>query len=775
MPALFVATLFVSAALLFLVQPMIAKMVLPQLGGSPAVWNTCMVFFQATLLAGYATAHGLSARLSVRIQMLLLAILLLLPFVVLPIRSDHSALASAPGAENPIPWLLEHLVFAVGLPFLALSTLGPLLQRWFSRTDHPAARDPYALYAASNLGSMLALLSYPIVVEPLLPLASQSRVWAGGYLLLVVLTLTCGFVASLRPATVLPASNESEAGDDRPISTRRRLSWVLLAFVPSSLMLGVTTYLSTDIAAIPLLWVIPLAIYLLSFIFVFARRQAIPHRTTARVLPILALVLAVLLLCEDMQPPIFVAIFLHLLALFIAALFCHGELARDRPSPRALTEFYLWMAVGGVLGGLFNALLAPLIFTRVVEYPLVLVLACVLRYRVRPGEEMRNARSLGWAAVLGGAGAVAGLGALTASLVLGLQAYGPESPQLRVGLMFGVPVVLCYTLVDRPLRFALGLGAIFAASSFYTGAEGRPIYAERSFFGVHRVTLDRTGTFHQMVHGNTVHGRQRFAPGELSAVAGSVVGLIAPPGGSAAFSTVPAVRTGTEQQREPLSYYSRQGPVGSLFRALSPRLSDANIGVIGLGAGSIAAYAEPRQSWTYYEIDPVVRHIASKPRYFTFLSDAAAPVRVILGDGRLRLRDAPDGHYRLLVLDAFSSDAIPIHLLTREALQLYIQKLEKGGVLLFHLSNRYLDLKPVVASLAGDADLVSRFYDDLKPTRGDRARGIEPSQWAILARTPDHLGKLSRSAAWQPYPTEAALPSVWTDDYSNVLGLFKSE
>ncbi len=368
----YATTIFLTASLLFVVQPMFARMVLPLLGGSPAVWNTCLVFYQAALLAGYLYSHATTSWLGVRRQAALHVGLVLLPLLLLPIGIPSGW--TPPAAASPIPWLLALLAVAVGLPFFVVSTTSPLLQKWFAGTGHPSAGDPYFLYAASNLGSMLGLLGYPVLLEPRLRLAEQSRLWSGGYLLLLVFTLACAVLLWRSPVPALAdPSRERLTG----LAARRRLRWVLLALVPSSLMLSVTTFISADVEAIPLLWVIPLAIYLLTFVLVFARRPLVPHALVVRVLPIALLALVVVLVKRANQPLLLI-MGLHLGAFFVAAMVCHGELARDRPPPAHLTEFYLWLSVGGVLGGVFNALVAPLVFDSVAEYPLTVVLACLL-------------------------------------------------------------------------------------------------------------------------------------------------------------------------------------------------------------------------------------------------------------------------------------------------------------------------------------------------------------------------------------------------------------
>jgi hypothetical protein len=730
MRLLFAIALFVNAGLLFSVQPMVGKMVLPVLGGTPAVWNTCMVFFQAALLAGYGLAHLLGTRLAVRRQVVLFPSLQLLVLLALPISLGDSAAAGLPDHQSPVLWLLSVLALGAGLPFVVVATTGPLLQKWFASTDHPSAADPYSLYAASNLGSLVALVSYPLLIEPSFGLAEQARHWVVGYGILAALVLTCALLTWRRWVPAEPVREAPEAPPE-PVKSSRRLRWVMLAFVPSSLMLGVTTHLSTDIGSFPFLWIVPLALYLLTFVLVFARRQVVPHRWVSRAAPITAIVLGILLLCESMQPPVGVWIGIHLISFFVLALDCHGELANDRPGAEHLTEFYLWMAVGGVLGGAFNALVAPLVFPRVWEYPLALVLACLLR-RGAAASDSRRSRRLDWLLPLA-------VGGLVAALIVFVRAAALGFNQLTVGLMFGLPSILCYAFVDRPLRFALGIAAVQCAAAVLT-ADPRiqPLYTERSFFGVLRVAVDRDARLYQLVHGTTVHGRQHVEP---------------------------------RGRAEPLSYYHPSGPVGDVIAAFEPPAAGARVGVIGLGAGALAWYAGPDEEWTFYEIDPAVSRLASDSRYFRYVKEChARKLDVVLGDGRLRLREAQDATYDLLVLDAFSSDSVPVHLLTRESLQLYLAKLRPSGLLVFHISNRFLDLKPVLAGLAADAGLHCRCRDDLRVDPADA--GKDPSQWAVMARDAADLRELADSPRWT-VPAAPASSGVWRDDFSNLLSIVR--
>lgn len=729
MVALYALTICTSAALLFLVQPMFARMALPLLGGSPAVWNTAMVFFQSALLAGYAYAHAGASRLGVRRHAAWHLLLLLLPLAVLPIAIPAGW--TPPVEGNPSLWLLALMTVAVGLPFFAVSTTSPLIQQWFAATGHRQAADPYFLYAAGNVGSMVALLSYPILVEPWLHLEQQSRYWMWGYRLLVGLIFLCVACLWRTKAAGGAAPFEAIPAPLEKLTARRRLRWVLLAFVPSSLMLGVTTYLSTDIAVVPLMWIVPLAIYLLTFILVFARREIFPRPLLARLFPIL-LVALVMLFNLQAAEPIIGLIVLHLATFFVAAMLCHGQLAADRPSPAHLTQFYLWMSVGGVLGGMFNALVAPLIFNSVAEYPLILMVACLAG--LRTGE--RDAASASakikdwaWPAMLG-----LGMG----GLVLLVQASRFRTDAAIAGLLLGVPTLICYFFSRRPLRFALGIGGILLAGSLYQREKGTLLYAERSFFGVNRVMLDPTRKYHLLIHGLTQHGRQSLDPA---------------------------------RRDEPLAYYSRSGPAGEVL-ALYGRHAGEKIGVVGLGSGSLASYALPGQSWVYYEIDPVVLKLASDPRYFTFLRDSPGDLRVVLGDARLSLGHEPDGKFDLMMLDAFSSDAIPVHLITREALALYLRKLAPGGLLAFHISNLHLDLEPVFANLSHDARLASLIRYDTVLSPEELAAGKSPSIWLVMARGKDDLAKLAADSRWQPARGNDR-QAVWTDDYSSLFSVFR--
>jgi hypothetical protein len=722
--SLFVVTAFVSAALVFLIQPMFAKFVLPLYGSTPAVWNASMVFFQMALLAAYLYAHETTRRLGVRRQAVLHAGMLALALLVLPIAVPDG-FAPSP-QRSAVLELLGLLAVTVGLPFFAVAATAPLLQRWLAGIDHPAAADPYFLYAASNLGAILGLLAYPLAIEPRLRLAEQGWLWSAGFGVLGALVLGCAAVVwASRPSadTIADrcAPTPSSAPSSRP-APMRRLRWIFLAFVPSSLMLGVTTYLTTDIAPIPLLWAIPLSLYLLSFTIVFSPGSWVLalHQWMLRALPPLALAVVILPLVEASD---LLVMPVHLVAFFVAAMVCHGELAQDRPTATSLTGFYLSIGLGGALGGVFNAIVAPAVFDSLLEYPLAVVLACLcMTGRAAPHGPGRLARALDLALpLLVGGGAALLL--LAVSYIGDVVSLGDgETLQFEKGVALSLAAGVTLTFVRRPLRFGLAAAAVVVAALLPIGDHEKELYQARSFFGVYRVTVSPGGDLHWLTHGTTRHGVQS---------------------------------TRRETRLTELTFYQQSGPVGQLMATLPPAMS-RRAAVIGLGTGSMACYARRGDRWTFYEIDPVVERIARDPRLFTFLRDCPGRYDVVLGDARLSLSRAGGQRYGLIVLDAFTSDAIPTHLLTREALALYRSRLSDGGVLALHISNRYLDLEPVVAALAADAGMACRAQRDYY------------SNWTVLAARRRDLGE--PAIDWRWHDCRRGGGEVWTDDFSNLVG-----
>jgi SAM-dependent methyltransferase len=735
---LFSLTLFLGAALLFMVEPMFGKMALPLLGGSPAVWNTCMVFYQGALLAGYLYAHLAPKWLGVRRQAAFHLGLLLVILFTLPIGIFHGW--TPPTSANPVAWLLLLLLLSVGLPFFVVSTTAPLLQKWFAQTSHTFAHDPYFLYGASNLGSLLALVAYPTVIEPYLRLHHQSWAWAGGYLVLVALLSMCGVMVwratsptaaavSLAPPAAA-TGNENANAAASPLGISQRLWWVLLAFAPSSLLLGVTTFLSTDIASVPLLWIVPLIIYLLTFVLVFARKPLIPNRIMVFLEPFVIIPLSVFFFIQ-IKTALWQALPFHLLAFFVIAMVCHGELMHSRPPADHLTEFYLWISVGGVLGGIFNALLAPLLFNSVIEYPLIIVVACLLRPSFSPVDQKSHERR--WDVLL-----PLILAGFLFLLFQVFQALPKRLSLLAILITAVASGAFCYSFRFRPWRLGLGIGVLILAGTWFIAQPERVLLKERNFFGISKVAEDAAGHYRILTHGSTIHGAQSLAPAE---------------------------------RREPLTYYHRRGPLGQVFAVFSGPRAKQEVAVIGLGTGTIACYGQAGQHFTFYEIDPAMERIARDPRYFTYLSDCPAQVKVILGDARLSLRSAPESFYDMIILDAFSSDAIPIHLVTREAIRLYLAKLKPGGILVFHTSNRFLDLGPVLGNLARDAGLVSLSGSDLKLSDEDLQKQKLGSTWVVMARTLADLRGLARDQRWHTLPQRPG-EALWTDDFSNIWSVF---
>lgn len=717
---LFAATIFLGAGLLFLVQPMIAKAILPLAGGTPAVWNTCLFFFQGALLLGYGYGFLLTTRTTITKQILLHAVFLLTGLLAVP-RLFAAFAPPVPGQANYVGWVLGYLAVTVGWVVVLLAANGIVLQRWFATTT----ADPYYLYAASNAGSFVALLAYPLLLEPYWHLPQQKRFWAGLFVVFVLAVLACAWATRKHVATEKPATELS----DFALSWSRRGRWLFLAFIPSSLLLGVTTYITTDIAPTPLFWVIPLALYLLAFTLAFARRQWISTVVLARFLPGAAILLTLVYAAKATEPA-WLLVLVHLLFFALAALLCHQLLAEDRPAVAHLPEFYLWIAFGGLLGGLFNALLAPVLFNALTEYPLTMVLTClVLPMNSNVFRDTREqGRSLLFAVGIGAV--IAGLSWFASGLEIGMME--------RVALVFAVPLIFInHVMTANPLRLTLALAAVLVGSVFFAPEIARTLVAKRNYFGALTVTADRHRNARSLYLGTTIHGTQNTALGK---------------------------------QCEPLSYFHPTGPVGQIFEAYNAKPATPNVAVIGLGTGAMAAYAKKGQRWTMYEINPLVIELARDTGHFTYLHLCAnAPVTIVEGDARHTLAQAQSGEYGLLLMDAFNSDAIPVHLLTEEALDLYLAKLAPGGLLAFQISNRHLDLHPLLANLAKTRNLICVGFDDREE---NVHTGKEASTWVVMARSREDLGLLGSKPHWQVVPENTRV-KVWRDDYSNLLHVLR--
>ncbi len=730
--ALFAGLIFVNAMLLFSVQPMFTKMVLPMLGGTASVWNTCLLFFQAALLLGYLYAHLGSRRLAVGRQGAVHLALLALALVVLPI-SIPAGTNPPPGMQVPVVWLLAVITVSLGLPFTLLAAGAPMFQRWFASTSHPRAANPYVLYVASNLGSFTALIAYPLVIEPWLPLGVQRLVWAWGYVVLIGLAALVWWMARKVPAVASPSAGEQTTvpeGEAAPVikpTPALCLRWTLLAFAPSSLLLGVTTFISTDIAAVPLLWVIPLALYLLTFILVFAERPPLGRRFMLgfQLVMGLALLLVIGLTPTKLQVA---HILIHLLGFFATAMVCHRELADTRPSPEHLTEFYLWMSFGGMLGGMFNVLLAPLMYERVLEYPYALIIAFGLRPAAQRLDPRRSRVLLDIA--------LAGIVYLAMQAAFKIEVPGKWGTPVLWGLLIVTAMVIA-SFYQRPLRLALAAAAMFFAVDGRSRSENT-LLERRSFFGVYRVT--RWQHYLILQSGTTTHGAQDLAATE---------------------------------RRVPLTYYTRNGPLGDVFAELTDTTTMRRVGLVGLGAGSTACYSRPAEPWTYFEIDPAVVDIAISGRYFRYLELCGPDMRIKLGDARRSIGQEPDGVYDLLVLDAFSSDAIPVHLMTREAVAMYRRKLAPNGTMAFHISNRYLQLEPVLTAIADELGLVAVARDHAPPEES-RQRLEYASRWVVFGPDSLRVAPLILKREWRPAERNPGV-RAWTDDFSNIVRVLKSE
>jgi SAM-dependent methyltransferase len=719
---LFLLTVLTGSFLLFLTQPMIARMALPRMGGAPAVWNSAMLVYQGLLLAGYAYAHFLT-RIRPRRQAGLHLALFAVAALWLPIGVSDAVL---PADSVPALWAPWFLASSIGPLFFIVSAQAPLMQRWYALEG--ARGDPYPLYAASNLGSFAGLLSYPLLVEPLFTLHQQSLLWSAGYLLLVVMVVACALTVPAAAVEAMP-----EASGPAP-SPRRLLHWVALAAVPSGLMLSTTTHLTTDIVAVPLLWALPLALYLLSFVIAFAHRRSVSN-LVVNISPLFLLVAGGFAFSGGSDQPFFTAT-LGLLLLFIIAIALHAEMYRRRPEPAHLTAFYLAMAVGGVLGGAFCAILAPTLFDWAYEHPILIVAAALLMPQAPFIPWARDMKApLRWLLA-------AGLLALSWAVDQNLGPFTTDGTALIGSIVISL-VALAF--IGRQWLFAAGLLALMLSYGGWTKLEeSRAGVRTRSYFGVYTVTTRRSPPARQLTHGTTLHGVQNLTPGG---------------------------------ETEPTSYYARRSGVGYAMGSLPVfHGPNAAVGVVGLGTGTLSCYAQPGQDWRFFEIDPAMVRIARNPAAFTFLSRCAPQARIVLGDARLSLAREPAGTLDLLAVDAFSSDAIPIHLLTREALQVYRRALKPDGLLLIHISNRYLDLEPVLAAAAKRDGWQAAAFD-YSPEPGDEQRNLSRSIWVAMTKNKDSLMMLRIASAedahlWRPLLRRPGFPG-WTDDYASILPLLE--
>jgi len=724
----YTAAIFTSALLLFSVQPLFTKMVLPRLGGSPAVWSVAMVFFQSLLLGGYAYAHYLMTLKSRVVPIVVHLILLVVALLTLPL-----SIASGwgePPASGYAFWLLGLFAVSIGLPFFALAANNPMLQAWFVRTGHPDGPDPYFLYASSNIGSFLALLSYPVLLEPMFTLRTQNLIWTCGYGLLIVLIAACGILLMRSPPMSVAAISASE-GDAPAPTWMVRLRWIFLAAVPSGLLIAVTAHISTDVAAAPLLWVLPLSLYLLTWVLVFQSRPLLPHWLMLMLQP-LAIAGVIVLLAVGGEQNLLLTLGGHQLCFFIIAMACHGELARTRPAASYLTGFYVALSFGGMIGGLFAGLIAPYTFSWIAEYPILLALAALCR--PLPTSHVRGSLAL-WFVVVIAAFVLIGLAYREGTVTTFLEAN-------RVWVIAGMAVALMLLAVfwkigrwQLTVLVALGLVLI----RVYPYDDGR-VETVRSFFGVHKIVVTSNGQYHVLMHGTTIHGAEKFQEDDGTPIKG---------------------------RPEPISYYHKDGGIGRAIAAIRERKGGPiRVAVIGLGAGTLACQSVPGEDWKFFEIDQTMVDTARDPKYFNYVSACEPDMKPVIGDARLTFAKEQDGAYDLIIVDAYSSDAIPIHLATEEAMAIYKAKLAPQGAVLMHVSNRHLELASVVVGIAEENDLKSWVYNE---DSGRDSEYIFTTEVVISAREEADVGKIASDDKWVlKDATEGQ--RVWTDDYSNVLG-----
>jgi spermidine synthase len=724
----FTVTIFLSAFLLFSVQPFFAKIVLPKLGGSPAVWSVAMVFFQAMLLAGYAYAHFITTRLSLRNAAAVHLAVMAVALFFLPIAVPAGF--SEPPATGQIPWLFMLFAAAVGVPFFAVSANGPLLQAWFSRSGHPHAADPYFLYGASNVGSFASLILYIVLIEPTMAVPAQSLAWATGFVLLGSGIAACAFMALAGGRRSLAAAHHdvdvSTGSSVRPKSDwRLRAKWVGLAAVPSGLLVAVTAQITMDVAAAPFLWVLPLSLFLLTFVIAFARQPIVQVGTLSRILPLMA-AMVVLVIVFGLNLPIWLTLTVHLGFFFVAALLAHSVLVSLRPAAEELTGFYFWMSAGGVIGGALVTLASPLVFDWIAEYPLLILAALACRPETWSGS--RKELSVHLAA---------------ATLFVLVLNYPPIAEQIRsqaggfyIVMIVGLPLLaIALRYRNETIHAALALAAI--GTVFSLNASHADLFNARSFFGVVRVSPSSDGSYTELSHGTTKHGAM------LNSERG--------------------------RKPTPMAYYHESGGIARALFAVQSRLAGrpANMGVVGLGSGAILCHRKPGETWTSYEIDQVIVTAASDPKLFGFVPYCGNGDPILVGDGRLLLAREPAGKFDYLLIDAFSSDSIPVHLLTVEALRLYADKLTADGLVTIHISNRHMELGSVIAALARETDMTGRIGTFSRPKELGESMPVYASNVVVLAKSEKALGTIADDPRWRKLDARQTAP--WTDDYSNVI------
>ena len=738
---LFVAAILAGSFLLFIVQPMVARMALPKLGGAPAVWNSAMLVYQALLLGGYAYAH-LLGRVPVRRQAIIHLCVLAVAALWLPIGLIAMNLPADAEPAVWVPWLLGA---SIGPLFFAIAAQAPLLQRWYSVATH--GRDPYALYAASNIGSFGGLLAYPLLVEPTMTIVSQRWLWTAGYGLVFLAVAGCAFLLPKRADADAPHVPHTSAAP----APKRVAYWVLLAFVPSGLMLATTTFLTTDIVAVPMLWVLPLGLYLLSFSVAFSGNTAVTGML-AKFTPLILLMLGATLIASNSEYAYPNAV-LALVLLFLVSVSLHAHMYALRPAPDRLTGFYLAMSVGGALGGVFSGLLAPIIFDWTYEYPLLILAAGVLVPQVFlfPFIERLWEGTTEWVRIK----MLVAILLVGVFVLIGIDRHfsflGPQQTYIAFVL---VALVGLASIGNRWAFVAALAGAIFLFGGYRSLLMSMDGARTRSYFGVYTVLDADQPSRRQLSHGTTVHGVQLLGA----------------------------------ESRTPTTYYVTGSGVGQAMLAV-PELygPNARVGVVGLGSGTLSCYAKPGQSWKIFEIDPAVVSIARDSGKFTFLRQCLPNANIIIGDARLRLAEQPANSFDMLALDAFSSDAVPMHLMTAEAFDTYARVLAPNGLLLVHISNRFMALDPVVAAAAQRGGwhaaqlhynpettfVASRTKDGKTAVHSETRVWDGASDWIVLSRDQAMYDRLvSKDMNWVPLKPKPGFTG-WTDNYASIVPVLR--
>jgi spermidine synthase len=655
-------TIFLSAYLLFLIQPMVGKSLLPILGGTPSIWNTAMVFFQVLLLAGYLYAHILTRIKNLRTQLIIHGLVIIAAFITLPMATSF---IPPTDEKSPLLWQISTMIEMIGLPFFVLSTSAPLLQKWFSLSNHPNAHNPYFLYSASNIGSLLALILYPILIERFLPLPQQTSFFQIGFGALGVCVLLCGLSIQKSVAEI-----KSETDESLPPTLKQMGIWLFLSFVPSSLMLGFTSFVTTDIGSSPLFWIIPLTLYILSFILAFAVQKIFTIQQIKVVFLILFFITNTILNALWLYYDMTEVVIAHGFLFFVIALMCHQQLDSLKPSPKYLTQFFLIMSLGGALGGIFNALISPLIFLRPYEYMLVSALALLC-----------------W-----------GIGQKHKYIIL-----------LGCFLMTINPVIPWET------------------------ADKKIVYISRNYFG--NLIVRDTDTIRTLAHGTTIHGSQAIDE---------------------------------KLKLTPTTYYHFKTAIAESLSEAKYKKENVEAIVLGLGTGALSCNFTPTDNLTFIEIDPDIIKIAKDRNLFTYVDDCKVPVKIIQGDARLKINDQPNGKFDYILVDVFSGDNIPIHLITAEATELYLKKMKKDGLLAFHISNRYMNLATEVGLIAKSLN-VNAYH---KISEGGKIIGSEinyfPTEVIILTNNTIHSHNLEKKG-WKKIDLKDDNSHPWTDTYANPL------